>query len=301
MLIPSDCVDNAGVKDCKPAEYYLLVYSVLLGELDDELIGGIEDKLFALVLFFAFSFIMAIVMLNILIAVISDSYEKTMVKSRKLFGRARVHQLAEILALQDLFRVREDNKLSNKFVDWTSFQWTKGGFAFFIITTCVYVLWAVVDLSSAKGPPYMLYISISVFLLSLILFIIFLFLLASAAQSNGSGCMFRLGNCFVTVIHGKIQWLMVRLLGKSDDALLNDQWAGRLMYIKKEIAASTEKMEESIQIVQQEMRVDEKKMVEFRKDFHLKMNHFEEQMEYLLQMKAKESGIEVDDEGRITI
>ena len=115
-----------GTRDCKPKEFYLLIYSVLLGELDDQIVGDIENKVFALMLFFVFTFIMAIVMLNILIAVISDSYEKTMIKSKKLFGRARVQHLAEILALQDLFRVRDDNKVSHQFFEWKYFKWTKG-------------------------------------------------------------------------------------------------------------------------------------------------------------------------------
>lgn len=129
-----------GAKDCKPKEFYLLVYSVLLGELDDQIVGGIGDKVFALMMFFVFTFIMAIVMLNILIAVISDSYEKTMINSTKLFGRARVQQLAEILALQDLFRVRDDNKVSPHFFEWKYFKWTKGKCKRLIVETSLHQL-----------------------------------------------------------------------------------------------------------------------------------------------------------------
>jgi hypothetical protein len=308
LLIPSDCVDKEGINGCRAAEFYLKVYSVLLGELDEELLGGIENtefgksdeellqERFALILFFVFSFIMAIVMLNILIAVISDSYEKTMVKSRKLFGRARLHQLAEILALQDLFRVRGDNKISNRFFNckWTSFEWTKGGFTFFLITTCGYVLWAVIDIGTEIAPT-LRSLSILVFSLNLVMFGIFLFLLASAAQNNNSKVTF--GNCLVSAIHKGIQSLMVRLMGKSQDALLHDQWDGRLMFIKGEIASSAKNVNSSIENIQQELKSDERQILDFKKELNGRIDHIQEQMDLLLKMSTRQR----EPEDRMTI
>ena len=40
-LLSSDCVEHVGMKDCRPVEYCLITYSVLLGELDKELINGV--------------------------------------------------------------------------------------------------------------------------------------------------------------------------------------------------------------------------------------------------------------------
>ncbi len=237
---------------------------------------------------------MAIVMLNILIAVISESYEKTILKSTKLFGRCRVTQLAEILALQDLFRVRDDNKFSHYFFRWTPFEWTKGGFAFFIITVCMYIFWAIVDITAevriAEKGSTLWFLSVLVFVLNLVMIMIFLFLLARAAQKNDDEA--KIGNYFINSVYKWIQWLMARLLGKSDDTLLQDQWDGRLMYIKKEIATSSKNLSEEIQFVQNDLR----KMAEFRKDFDDKMKHMQEQMNQLLE--ANMNTIEMDDSSR---
>lgn len=284
LLIPSQCAE--GDNGCRPAEYYLITYSVLLGELDDDLVRGIEDKVFALSLFFGFSFVMAIVMLNILIAVISDSYEKSMLRSTKLFGRARVYQLAEILALQDLFRVRDDNKLSHRFFEWTSFQWTKGGCVFFILTTFLYVTWIIIETFAQSSKLW--FMSAMVFILNIFMFGIFVFLLASASQDIESRV--KIDNPFVRSIHERIHRLMIRVLGKSEnDALLHDQWSGRLVYIKREIAASTKKMKDSFEVLQQEVRNNEKQRRDFRRDFDKKMQQFEQTMIHLLEMKANES------------
>lgn len=286
-MIPSDCVvESSDMKDCRPAEYYLITYSVLLGELDDDLIRGIEDKVFALALFFCFSFIMAIVMLNILIAVISDSYEKSMLRSKQLFGLARVHQLAEILALQDLFRVREDNKLSNQKFICTSFQWTKGGFTFFVITAFTYFLWIVMDLRAEDSN--MGFMSSMVFIFSLIMFCIFVVLLAGAAQTIESSV--KMNNRFVKMIHEKIHCLMLRVLGKSQaDSILHDQWSGRLVYIKREIAASTKRVQDSFQAFQKEIRSFDQERREFKEDISNKLQRLEEQIAQIVEMKTCDS------------
>ena len=50
----------------------------------------------SLVLFVAFIMIVVIVMLNVLIAIVSDSYDYGMVRSRKLFNRSRLEFAAEV-------------------------------------------------------------------------------------------------------------------------------------------------------------------------------------------------------------
>jgi len=44
----------------------------------------------------AFMFIIVIVMLNVLIAIVGDSYDATMVKSTELFWRAKVELVAKV-------------------------------------------------------------------------------------------------------------------------------------------------------------------------------------------------------------
>jgi hypothetical protein len=50
-----------------------------------------------------FSCIIMILLLNSLIAVISDSYESCLLRSKRLFGRARIQFLGDTLAFQNLF------------------------------------------------------------------------------------------------------------------------------------------------------------------------------------------------------
>ena len=285
---------------CRPREFYLLVYSVLLGELDDQMVDSIGDKVFALLMFFIITFIMAIVLLNILIAVISDSYEKTLIKSSRLFGRARVHQLAEILALQDLFRVRDTNKISNRFVESKYFMWTKGGLAFFLITFFMYVFWAVVDLTalSLKGQHGLWNLSFFVFVLNLVMFGIFLLLLASCAQTVDSKV--DVNNFLMNSLYRKIQWIIIRLLGqnRSHNSLIHDDWAGRLMFIKREIASSNKKIDEKLKNVQEELKRSKKQSFDLRNGMDTKLGFIQRQIENLIDMNKDAQNVTM---GRSTI
>ena len=51
-----------------------------------------------------YSFMVVVVLLNVLIALASDSYEKCLVRSQYLFGRARVMLIAELVSFQNLLR-----------------------------------------------------------------------------------------------------------------------------------------------------------------------------------------------------
>jgi Ion transport protein len=71
---------------CSPdqSDYYLRMYALLLGnfELDDY-----KDTKGMTAIFIVFTLIGVIILLNVLIAIISDSYEKAKIRSLLLFGR----------------------------------------------------------------------------------------------------------------------------------------------------------------------------------------------------------------------
>eukprot|EP00522_Entomoneis_paludosa_P007344 CAMPEP_0172456474 /NCGR_PEP_ID=MMETSP1065-20121228/15836_1 /TAXON_ID=265537 /ORGANISM="Amphiprora paludosa, Strain CCMP125" /LENGTH=103 /DNA_ID=CAMNT_0013209513 /DNA_START=1 /DNA_END=309 /DNA_ORIENTATION=- len=69
-----------------PWNAYLRTYSMLLGdfELDD-----ITETTGTTLLFVMFTILGVVILLNVLIAVISDSYEKATMSGSLLFGRAR--------------------------------------------------------------------------------------------------------------------------------------------------------------------------------------------------------------------
>ncbi|KAL3903903.1 MAG: hypothetical protein SGARI_005170 [Bacillariaceae sp.] len=62
---------------------------------------------FSVILLVVYSFLVTVILLNVLIAIASDSYEKCLLKSRKLFGRARVMLVAELVSFQSLLRKRD--------------------------------------------------------------------------------------------------------------------------------------------------------------------------------------------------
>ncbi|KAL7561536.1 hypothetical protein ACA910_022690 [Epithemia clementina (nom. ined.)] len=82
-------------------ESYLRTYSILLGDFElDDVTGTTGSS----ILFVIFTIIGVIVLLNVLIAIISDSYEKAILSSHVLFGKARVMFVAQNDALESFLR-----------------------------------------------------------------------------------------------------------------------------------------------------------------------------------------------------
>lgn len=111
--------DSGAIEDfCNnPWASYLRIYSILIGdfELDD-----MRETTGTLVLFLIFTILGVIILLNVLIAVISDSYERATMSSGLLFGRARVFYVAQNEALERILRPRprrarcENGEIKNK-------------------------------------------------------------------------------------------------------------------------------------------------------------------------------------------
>jgi hypothetical protein len=95
------CSSNLG-------DSYLRVYALLLGdfELDDY-----KETSGMTVLFIIFTLLGVVILLNVLIAVISDSYEKATISSLLLFGRARVVFVAQNQALESFLRPGVDRTI----------------------------------------------------------------------------------------------------------------------------------------------------------------------------------------------
>lgn len=72
LLVPADCYGKSSDDKCAISENFLSVYVILLGEFDTEEYSNNQS----LYLFIIFSVLVVIVLLNVLIAIISDSYER---------------------------------------------------------------------------------------------------------------------------------------------------------------------------------------------------------------------------------
>jgi hypothetical protein len=99
---------------------YLRVYALLLGdfELDDY-----KETSGMTVLFIIFTLLGVVILLNVLIAVISDSYEKATISSLLLFGRARVAFVAQNQALESFLRPGVDRTIDVRTMNRSGRYW----------------------------------------------------------------------------------------------------------------------------------------------------------------------------------
>lgn len=199
LLAPSSCATgDASARQCQQSEYLLQAYTILLGEFDlnrDSYSTG-----FSVFLVVVYSFLVTVVLLNVLIAIASDSYEKCLLKSQKLFGRARVMLVAELTSFQSLLRKRDvhENTLTESKREvysqwWTSAHWThnwsRGSILFFALSLLVVIAWMIAELFgfAAGDKPVSIVLSLSSVFVNVALFasiMIFLDRNASVVSSD---------------------------------------------------------------------------------------------------------------------
>ena len=151
MAPPTCATGELSGRQCQQSEYLLRVYTILLGDFGlftrDDFASG-----FSVLLVVIYSFLVTVVLLNVLIAIASDSYEKCLLKSQKLFGRARVMLIAELASFQSLLRRRDqdadslESPMTKGIVYskwWTSsglsHNWSRGSVLFFGLSMVVTV------------------------------------------------------------------------------------------------------------------------------------------------------------------
>lgn len=92
------CTQSRGTQ----GQLYYGAYTAMLGSFEiDSLVANGSSLLF----FIMYTFLVSIVLLNVLIAIVSDSYAKSLVLSETLFGRARVMFVAEIEVMQTAYHL----------------------------------------------------------------------------------------------------------------------------------------------------------------------------------------------------
>eukprot|EP00978_Attheya_sp_CCMP212_P019285 scaffold53842_cov84-Attheya_sp.AAC.1 len=83
------------------ASSYLRMYALLLGDFE---LNDYKDTTAMTILFIVFTLFGVVILLNMLIAVVSDSYERAKISSLLLFGRARVGFVAQNEALEGFLK-----------------------------------------------------------------------------------------------------------------------------------------------------------------------------------------------------
>lgn len=262
LLLPPECADETSASSsiCNPSEYYLSVYSILLGDYGQ---FDREDfhTPFSVFLIVLFSFMVVIVLLNVLIAIVSDSYEKCLIRSQFLFGRARVMILAELISFQNLLR-KDSRQIKYEDSDRNTFRklwmrqrsrgWSKGSLIFFALSTLTLLMWFVGEMVGfAAGEDHgTITFSLGSIIVNVGVLVLMLTFLSqgtsgltgvSSPSSNNNGST---SNCASCWYRNSIQSCMVRLLGTSEGSSFdqdNDSgmWRGRAVYIQREMTRIT--------------------------------------------------------------
>ena len=131
--------------ECVQAEYYLKIYSIFIFQEFDR---KEYTTVFSVLLIVLYSFMVVLVLLNVLIAVASDSYEKCLVSGQNLFGRARVQFAAELVSFQNL--LRRNSTAPGVYKGWGSRSsaiagWSRGSVVFFSLCLLVIVIWMIAE------------------------------------------------------------------------------------------------------------------------------------------------------------
>jgi len=88
-------------------EGYLKAYTMMLGDLD---VDALRTHPLVSILFVIYTFGVTIVLLNILIAIVSDSYQNSFSTSKMMLGKARVMFVSELLSLKTFHQMWMNGK-----------------------------------------------------------------------------------------------------------------------------------------------------------------------------------------------
>ncbi|KAI2499211.1 hypothetical protein MHU86_15252 [Fragilaria crotonensis] len=112
-LCPGDSDAQSDFCSGQLVDSYLRMYGVLLGDFE---VNDYRGNNATTAVFLAFTVLGVIILLNVLIAIVSDSYESSKVGAKALFGKARIGFLAEHLALERFLQPGQ-NPLASLHVD----------------------------------------------------------------------------------------------------------------------------------------------------------------------------------------
>jgi hypothetical protein len=242
LLAPESCATQSKDIECEQSEYYLRTYAILLGDF-----GTFEREHFtsvpSVILAVAFSFFVVLILLNVLIALASDSYEKCLLRSLQLFGRARVMMIAELVCFQNLLR-RHDHMLAGAadsvYNIWCSRDllngWSIASVIFFSLSILFIVFWVVLETTGylAGYQDQWLWLLINV-----LLFVgIVIFLSSGAADLVSRLHLVRADDETTSLI----QRVVIRLIGTSSPTSneLDGGWQGRIVFLQKEMTRLSE-------------------------------------------------------------
>ena len=259
MIYPQSCskLDNYDAR-CDQKEYYLKVYTILLDG------AGLErDELnsdFAVTLFVLFSFMVLIILVNILIAITNDSYEKCLLRSKNLFGRARVMLLAELVSFQNLLYSFKKKRQSNLTICGFNCHISKGGFVFYCLSSVVFCGSVLLEyyFYNYAGKSYAnIWFSVTFIVVNLVTLALLMLMLRNKGEMSTSKTKKHNYIMHWDLLNIKSYWqkMMLRLLGGTNQNNASfeangvdsfDAWRGRLSYLQEEMEKVTRESAEQI-------------------------------------------------------
>ncbi|CAJ1932869.1 unnamed protein product [Cylindrotheca closterium] len=258
----------------------LITYSILLGEFDLEQ----YNSPFTTILFVLYTFGIVIVVLNFLIAIVGDSFDKSMIKIESHFGRARLMFMVELSAFQSYakvpFRVKKQNY--RRFL--LGGNW-KGCISYIILSAGLvsgFVLLIInKDLVTKSSTPVIAMIGVTLGLMILSPFIwklgLVRFLVHSSLLSPVRRGVGKLLIMFFRVILGK------SILSERSEKDQKD-WGGRLKHI---VGAIDEKIRESEALTLSTIAENDERQNRIIEKMELRMENLEEDVSDMKKMLIK--------------
>lgn len=262
ILAPSSCATEATDNmQCQESDYLLRVYTILLGDFGNADLDKFQSR-FSVFLLVLFSFLVTVVLLNVLIAIAADSYEKCLIRSQHLFGRARIMLVAELVSFQNLLKRTDQN--NDQGLDllplvysvwWTRSSvlqdWSMSSALFFCVSGSVTLVWTLAELWGYSSGDHhgSVMLCLSSVIVNVILFTMIMGFLkkgASKTQSVKSD-----PEKEVVSLDGCIQRAMLHVLGTSrsldrdhklERGYFND-WSGRVNYLQQEMMRISKEQE----------------------------------------------------------
>jgi hypothetical protein len=256
---------------------YLRVYALLLGDFD---LDDYKESNGITVLFVMFTLLGVVILLNVLIAVIADSYEKATISSLLLFGRARVTFVAQNQALESFLRPGTDQTIDVRTMNRSGRFWHYAGrigrwlVLLSLIATAmdteIYLVVRAINLVREKDSfAVIVVVGILCILLTGALWVVVGFsvenLIRHFAPAPVVRCFDSVDGC--TAFY--VRLIGSRLFGLQDDvrvpATLNgdgvetsEEWTGRLMYMEKAmqkiVASSQDQITNEIHALEKRMQ-----------------------------------------------
>lgn len=213
---------------------------MLIGDFE---LNDYRDHRVTTILFIIFTVFGVIIMLNVLIAVVSDSYERSTLISTNLFGRARLTFLVHTIALEEFLRPDGGSPLglkgflgiASRVLRWCVLLALVGVGVFADVFLVGQAVSATVN-SNGSGVLVAILLIVMSFILTAALWVILGFVLSGVDRSRP--VIRLLLSPVISRIDGVMRFCINRILNTVFGDFLceeqdEDEWQGRLGYIEK--------------------------------------------------------------------